>query len=282
MSTALVFSIEEFSVYDGPGMRTTVFLKGCPLRCAWCHNPEGQRFENEVVKAQSGCAGCGACLEAGGGALSEKSIPACPNRLLRLSGEAYTPARLVQKLEPLLPLLGGAGGGVTFSGGEPLAHPDFLYVCLRLLEGKAHRAVQTCGFCGEKDFRRIAAVTDLFLYDLKLIDPLLHRKYTGCDNAPILKNYLSLCRGEKPFITRIPLIPGVTDTLENLTSAARLLRENGVKTVELLPYNQLAGSKYAAVGRRYAPGFDETLPPRANGAFPGIRHRTARFMGRIH
>lgn len=263
MSTAFVFSIEEFSVYDGPGMRTTVFLKGCPLRCRWCHNPEGQRSENEIIKAQSGCEGCGVCLEAGGGQIGEKSIPACPNRLLRMSGEEYTPARLLQKLDPLLPILNGAGGGVTFSGGEPLAHTDFLYTCLCLLEGRTHRAVQTSGFCGAEEFQRIAAAADYFLYDLKLIDPFLHRRYTGADNALILKNYLFLCRSGKPFVTRIPLIPGVTDTQENLTAAAQLLRENGVNTVELLPYNKLAGSKYASLGRRYAPGFDETLSPRA-------------------
>ena len=142
MAEALVFSIEEFSVHDGPGIRATVFLKGCPLCCVWCHNPEGQRFENEVVRSQSGCENCGACVTAGGGRLNEKSVAVCPNRLLRMSGEPYTPERLWERLRRLLPLLNEAGGGVTFSGGEPLAQPDFLCECLDLLNGKTHRAVQ--------------------------------------------------------------------------------------------------------------------------------------------
>ena len=263
MTAALIFSFEEFSLHDGPGMRATVFLKGCPLRCAWCHNPEGQRFENEIIKSQAGCESCGACLKAGGGRLNEKSVRVCPNRLLRMSGESYTPERLLERLRRLLPILNDAGGGVTFSGGEPLAHPDFLYECLAQLEGRTHRAVQTSGYCGEEPFRHVLNQTDFFLYDLKLLDPALHKRYTGADNTPILRNFRILCDSGKPFITRIPLIPGVTDTKQNLTEVARFLCDNGVKTAELLPYNKLAGSKYASVGRRYAPGFDETVIPQA-------------------
>lgn len=263
MAEALVFSIEEFSLHDGPGMRATVFLKGCPLRCEWCHNPEGQRFENEIIKSQAGCENCGACLKAGGGRLNEKSVRVCPNRLLRMSGESYTPECLLERLRRLLPILNDAGGGVTFSGGEPLAHPDFLYECLALLEGRTHRAVQTSGYCDEEPFRRVLDQTDFFLYDLKLPDRGLHKRYTGSDNTPILRNFRILCDSGKPFITRIPLIPGITDTEQNLTDVARFLCDNGVKTAELLPYNRLAGSKYASVGRRYAPGFDETVIPQA-------------------
>ncbi len=266
MSEALIFSIEEFSVHDGPGIRTTVFLKGCPLRCEWCHNPEGQRFENEIVKSQTGCASCGACVTAGGGRLDEKSVDVCPNRLLRMSGEPYTPERLLQRLCRLLPILNEAGGGVTFSGGEPLAQPDFLCECLDLLKGKTHRAVQTSGYCSAEEFRRVLGRSDFFLYDLKLPDPAAHRRYTGADNAPILRNFRTLCGSGTPFITRIPLIPGVTDTEENLAAAARFLRENGVRSVELLPYNRFAGAKYASVGRRYHPGFDESALPRARTA----------------
>ena len=263
MTQALIFSIEEFSVHDGPGVRATVFLKGCPLRCEWCHNPEGQRFENEIVKAQTGCENCGACVKAGGGSLNEKNVSVCPNRLLRMSGEPYIPARLFERLRRLLPILNDAGGGVTFSGGEPLAHPDFLYESLALLEGRTHRAVQTSGYCDADTFRRILDQIDYFLYDLKLLDPALHKRYTGADNTPILCNFQILCGSGKPFVTRIPLIPGVTDTEENLAAAARFLRDNGVKTAELLPYNRLAGSKYASVGRRYAPSFDENALPHA-------------------
>lgn len=266
MAEALVFSIEEFSVHDGPGIRATVFLKGCPLRCVWCHNPEGQRFENEVVKSQSGCENCGACVTAGGGRLNEKSVAVCPNRLLRMSGEPYTPERLWERLRRLLPLLNEAGGGVTFSGGEPLAQPDFLCECLDLLKGETHRAVQTSGYGPAEVFRRVLERSDFFLYDLKLLDPVTHQRYTGADNTPILCNFRTLCGSGKPFVARIPLIPGVTDTESNLTAAAGFLRENGVRSVELLPYNPFAGSKYASVGRRYQPGFDERALPRARTA----------------
>lgn len=263
MSQAPIFSIEEFSVYDGPGMRAAVFLKGCPLRCEWCHNPEGQSPEPQIVKATNGCTGCGACLAAGAGVLTEKSVGACPNRLLRVCGSSYTPERLIRRLEPLLPMLNEAGGGVTFSGGEPLAHPVFLYDCLCLLEGRTHRAVQTSGFCCADDFDLILRAADLFLYDLKLLDPAEHFQYTGRDNAPIIRNYRALRRSGKSFITRIPLIPGVTDTEKGLTAAALFLRENGVDSVELLPYNKLAGAKYASIGRSYAPSFDENAAPQA-------------------
>ena len=152
MTQALIFSIEEFSIHDGPGIRATVFLKGCPLRCEWCHNPEGQRFENEIIKSQAGCENCGACVKAGGGRLTEKSVRVCPNRLLRMSGETYTPERLLEKLRWLLPMLNDAGGGVTFSGGEPLAHPDFLQETLALLEGQTPGAIAACAFDAADQF----------------------------------------------------------------------------------------------------------------------------------
>ena len=131
MDGAYVFSIEEFSVYDGPGIRTSVFLKGCPLKCSWCHNPEGQSFSNEILKAQSGCIGCGACLragqeETGSPCVSDASIGACPNRLLRYCAEYYTPESLVKRLEGYFDIVNLSGGGITFSGGEPLAQPHFL------------------------------------------------------------------------------------------------------------------------------------------------------------
>ncbi len=282
MTKALIFSIEEFSIHDGPGIRTTVFIKGCPLRCEWCHNPEGQSFESEIVRSQAGCVGCGACIRAGGGRLDEKSVGVCPNRLLRMSGETYTPERVLQRLERLLPILNEAGGGVTFSGGEPLAQPDFLCECLDLLKGKTHRAVQTSGYCPPEDLRRALERSDLLLYDLKLIDPVMHRRFTGADNAPILSNFRTLCGSGASFIVRVPLIPGVTDTEENLAAVARFLLKNGVRSVELLPYNRFAGGKYASVGRRYQPSFDETALPRARTDIFRNAGIDARILGGDH
>ncbi len=265
MSQALVFSIEEFSTFDGPGIRTTVFLKGCPLSCSWCHNPEGQSFENQIMKARSGCIGCGACLKAGQAetgtpCLTEKSIAVCPNRLLRPAAVSYTQESLAAKLRPNFPMLRLSGGGVTFSGGEPLAHPEFLTDCLSLLSGEIHTAVQTSGYASPTVFGRVLEKADYFLYDLKLADPALHRRYTGVENAPILENFRTLVKSGKPFTVRTPLIPGVTDTEENLSGIGEILTENGVKRIELLPYNRAAGGKYAAVGRKFAPDYDENRP----------------------
>jgi len=261
----LVFSIEEFSTYDGPVLRATVFLKGCPLRCQWCHNPEGQSYQRQIMKAQSGCEKCGACIRAGEQidghlVLTERSVAACPNRLLRFCGEHYAPENLVEKLEKLIPILNGAGGGVTFSGGEPLSHPGFLLECLSMLRGKTHRALQTSGYCEPEVFKQVLDEVDYVLYDIKLVDPMLHKQYTGVSNKKILANFETLCKSGKEFVVRTPLIPTVTDTPENITAIAELLCQHGVKRIELLPYNRFAGGKYAAVDMEFNPTYDETVP----------------------
>ncbi len=234
-----VFSIEEFSIYDGPGIRTTVFLKGCPMRCRWCHNPEGQSFSPEVVRKEDGT--------------------------VRISGQEYEAEALVKKLLRNASIL-SHGGGVTFSGGEPLAQPDFLAECLDLLAGKLHTAIQTAGNVPAEVFDRVAPKADYILYDLKLVSDEASRRFTGCGNAFILRNFDALTRLGLPFTVRTPLIPGVTDTEENLSKIAALLHRHGVDRIELLPYNKMAGGKYASLGRTYEPGFDEEAPPE-----PGIR-----------
>ena len=257
MFSAFVFSIEEFSTFDGPGIRTSVFLKGCPLRCSWCHNPEGQSFQNEIIKARSGCVGCGACMEAGGGKITEQSIKVCPNNLLRFSGVKYTSEELVEKLEKNFDLLKISGGGITFSGGEPLANSEFLIECLSMLKGKIHTAVQTSGFCDEEIFKKVLELCDYFLFDIKLIDEDKHIKYTGVSNKNILNNFKLLIKSGKKFTVRTPLIPTVTDTKENLTAIAKFLKEQGVNKIELLPYNKAAGGKYASIGKTFSPDYDE-------------------------
>lgn len=263
---ALVFSIEEFSTFDGPGIRTTVFLKGCPMRCEWCHNPEGQSMENQIIKAQSGCSGCGSCIKAAeviGDMLeyTDRSIAVCPNRLLRYAAEMYTPKQLVEQVSQNLDILNATRGGVTFSGGEPLMQHEFLYECLKLLKGKTSRALQTSGFCKPEIFRKILSECDYILYDIKLVDENEHIKYTGVSNENILKNLEILVQSGKEFVIRTPLIPGVTDTEENLTCIADLLVKNRISYIELLPYNKFAGGKYAAVSMEYRPSFDEHVEP---------------------
>lgn len=264
MSEALVFAIEEFSTFDGPGIRTTVFLKGCPLRCEWCHNPEGQYFENEIIKSQFGCEKCGECLRFAEIKnikikYTEKSISVCPSRLLRFAAERFTPTELIDKLSPNFKILNNSNGGVTFSGGEPLSNAEFLLDCLKLLEGKTHRALQTCGFCDEATFKMVLKNVDYVLFDIKLIDAILHKKYTKVSNSVILKNFATLVKSNVPFVVRTPLIPTVTDTAENLTEIARLLCSYGIKEIDLLPYNKVAGGKYASIGREYKPSFDENI-----------------------
>ena len=261
--TGRIFSIEEFSVYDGPGIRSTVFLKGCPLRCTWCHNPEGQRTETEIVRSPNGCLCCGACLahavtRDGRKTYTEAAVSACPRGLLRVCGETVTAKALCERLMKNARILTGAGG-VTFSGGEPLAQADFLFACLSELKGKLHTAIQTCGFSSKEIFEKALSLSDYFLYDLKLADESLHKAYTGVSNRPILENFTRLAQSGKEFTVRIPLIPTVTDTPENVSALARLMKENGVRYAELLPYNKMAGGKYKMLGREYAPGFDESV-----------------------
>lgn len=261
-----IFSIEEFSTFDGPGIRTTVFLKGCPLRCQWCHNPEGQSFSPQYMRSPNGCLHCDACLEAGRKAsgiaqLTEESLFACPRHLVRKCGEAITPQALFDRLESKFWMLTAAGGGITFSGGEPLCQPDFLKACLDLFAGKVHVALQTSGYAVPNVFDSVLPLFDYVLFDIKHMDPAVHKHYTGVDNASILANYRTLVASGVPFITRVPLIPGVNDTEENLTETACFLQRLGVDRIELLPYNTAAGAKYKATGRSYRVDFDTNQKP---------------------
>lgn len=257
-----IFSIEEFSVFDGPGIRMTVFLKGCPMRCAWCHNPEGQSFETQIVRSPNGCIGCGACLneglkQNGISCLVENSVSVCPNNLVRICGLDVKTEDIVGIISKKADLLNRSGGGVTFSGGEPLAQHKFLKSCLTELRGVTHRAIQTTGFCDKSVFVDVLSECDYVLYDLKHMSGDIHKKYIGVDNRQILENYKILAGSGKDFITRIPLIPSVNDTEENITKTCEFLVSNGVDKIELLPYNRSAGAKYKLIGIEYKIDFDE-------------------------
>jgi len=254
MSTkGTIFAIEEFSTFDGPGIRTTVFLKGCPLRCVWCHNPEGLDFMSEIARNVNLCIGCGQCKKGVG----FESVKNCPVGALRVCGVEYTPQLMSEKLLKNKSILNSSGGGVTFSGGEPLAQPRFLKEILVLLDGQVHRALQTSGFCSGEIFEDMLENLDYVLFDLKIIDEQVHMKYTGVSNEPIRKNFQTLCRSGVPFSVRVPLIPGITDTSENVTAIASLMQENGAPYAELMPYNKMAGAKHSMVGREYTPNFND-------------------------
>jgi pyruvate formate lyase activating enzyme len=229
MAQGTIFSIEEFALNDGPGIRTTVFMKGCPLRCTWCHNPEGLSFTSEVLKTSDG---------------------------ERLCGEIYTARQLADKLLHNRDFFTFTGGGVTFTGGEPLAQPGFLGETLNLLNG-VHTAIETSGYASGEVFRRIIALTDLVLFDIKSMDSSIHKKYTGVDNSLILKNLEILCGSGKEFIVRLPLIPAVNDTLEQMTAVLEAIRgARALQRVEMLRYHRTAGAKYAMTGRTYSPLFN--------------------------
>ena len=229
MSKGIIFDIEEFAVHDGPGIRKLVFFKGCPLRCTWCHNPEGLSFKKELMISRT---------------------------KRKISGQEFEAKELAEKILKGKEVLINSGGGITITGGEPLAQPTFLFDLIRWLK-PMNIAVETSGFANKRVFQKMVEETDLVLMDVKHTDPEIHKKYTGVDNPQILENLQFLCRSDTDFYIRIPLIPGVNDTRENMEMTALLIKDaKHLKRVELLPYHQTAGAKYSMVGRSYNPMFD--------------------------
>ena len=232
MLTGVVFDIKEFAVHDGPGIRVTVFLKGCPLRCSWCHNPEGMSPQPQILRSAAG---------------------------ERVSGQAFTSTELAARLNSQAELLRGEGG-VTFSGGEPLAQAAFVAEVIDQLDD-LHVVLDTSGYAEEPDFFAVASRADLVYFDVKLVDPEQHRRHTGASNERIHRNLRVLSGLGVPFVIRVPLIPGVTDTEANLSGIARLVAGMpGLRRVDLLPYNRAAGAKYAACGLKFQPTYDESRP----------------------
>lgn len=247
--TGVVFDIKEFTVHDGPGVRVTVFLKGCPLRCKWCHNPEGLSPEPELMVRVASCTGCGACRRGCSHpecAPFDRCVHVCPNGLISVAGKRYDAKSLAEKLRSYAPFFKN-GGGFTFSGGEPLMQYGFLN---ELLDDTRpfHRAIETSGFASPSVFRETAEKCDLVLMDIKLADSEKHAEYTGAPNDVILENYAWLKKSGIPHTVRIPLVPGITDTRENLEAISRIV---GSDRVELLRYNRAAGAKYPTVGKKY-------------------------------
>ncbi|MBR1868112.1 MAG: glycyl-radical enzyme activating protein [Clostridia bacterium] len=256
----LIFSIEEFAVYDGPGIRTAVFFKGCPLRCNWCHNPEGLEGIQQILRSPNGCVKCGACYkeaEKNGGVLTKSCVDLCPRGLIRESGKYFEAEELAGIFLKNKDVFDRTGGGVTFSGGECLAQVDFLLEVTSTLKGKINIAIETSGYGDTRKFRELLKNIDLVYYDLKIIDRENFKKYTGGDISVVLKNFGALCESGAPFTVRVPLIPGVTDTAENLGAIADIVKDSGAE-VEFMPYNKMAGGKYKLVGREYRPSFDTT------------------------
>ncbi len=264
MEKGVIFDIKEFAIYDGPGIRETVFFKGCPLRCVWCHNPEGLSAKKELILSKASCIKCGKCqglCRREECDLCGKCVDLCPLSLRKICGEELTSDELSHRLLSHKEYYSSLGGGVTFSGGEPLFQYEFLFEVLDKLNG-VHRAVETSAYCEEDVFRRLLTRCELVIMDIKHMNTREHRKYTGVGNEKIHKNYHILVETGFPHIIRMPVIPTVNDTVENFTRLAELLKKDDSLVVfELLPYHRTAGAKYQSVGRVYSPPFDENKEP---------------------
>jgi pyruvate formate lyase activating enzyme len=269
MVTGLIFNIQRYSLHDGPGIRTTVFLKGCPLRCWWCHNPEGISFARELMLHRQKCLGCGSCvcicppkalswdqsilnLNRDRCNLCLLCVDACPVEAIELAGKRVTPVEIVEEVIKDRVFFDQSGGGVTVSGGEPLAQPVFLFALLEALKNeKIHTAVDTSGFTGWKELERVSQMTDLFLFDLKILDHAASKKVTGRSNQIILENLYKLSQIHSNIQIRIPIIPTVNDDPDSIEPIARHIQALGINQVSVHPYHGLGVSKYEKTGQSY-------------------------------
>ena len=271
MSTGLVFDIKRFSIHDGPGIRTTVFLKGCPLHCPWCHNPESQDSKPDVMLRPSRCIGCQACIEVcpehaisadeSGTVITDRDLcvrcgtctETCYAEARERIGEQRTVAEVMQDIESDLDFYDESGGGVTLSGGEPLVQIDFLLELLRECRKREIRtAIDTSGAVAWKVFEKVRRYTDLFLYDIKHMDDSMHRQATGVSNRRILENLRRLSESGHDIVLRFAIIPGFNDSNEQVNQigafAACLPHRH---PVSILPYHAAAADKYKRLGQSY-------------------------------
>ena len=264
-AVSLGLTLQKFSIHDGPGIRTTVFFKGCPLRCSWCHNPESQSYRAELLHDAEKCTQCLRCQPhcpqqaIAANALTDRNLcRACGDCI---DGRSLSPAELLPQLLADQVFYEQSGGGVTFSGGEPLSHIDVLETlaqeCKRY---RLHVCVDTCGHAPVESFRRILRFTDLFLFDLKHMEPAKHRLHTGQDNRLILANLRELSDCGANIFLRLPLIEGINADKENIAATLAFAQTLRLKQVNLLPYHATGRSKYARLGRADETG-EQLRPP---------------------
>ncbi len=243
MKKAMVFNIMRYSIHDGPGIRTTVFFKGCPLNCMWCHNPESLSGEPQQIFYPDKCIKCGNCHD-------------CPTGARETIGYEITTEELLKEIKKDLLFHEQSGGGVTFSGGEPLYQPEFLMEMLdKCSKNYIHTAVDTSGFCETKTFLKVAEKAKAFLYDIKFITKEKHEKYCGVSNEVILENLSRLSKTKAKIYMRIPVIPTVNDDLEEMSRIFDFIKDfRNVETVHLLPYHNIQSEKYKRLEKEYLLG----------------------------
>lgn len=269
MQNSLIFDIKRYAINDGPGIRVVIFFKGCNLHCAWCHNPESISPKLEKMYAPAKCIKCGTCVEAcpekaitltPDGIITDSTLckacgkcaEVCPTKAIEMSGKTMEVPEIMEIIENERIFFDQSGGGVTFSGGEPLIHSEMLIELLdECRKRQIHTAIDTAGNVSTEIILEVAKRTDLFLYDLKLIDSALHKRWIQSDNKRILQNLKAISKTGAHIIIRIPLIGGVNDTVENIKSTAQFVAEleGEKKEVNLLPYHGIAQNKYMKLGK---------------------------------
>lgn len=270
MNTATILNTQRFSTHDGPGIRTVIFFKGCPLNCLWCANPESQLYRSELEGMPSNCIGCGACQTAcpnGAISFAETGIQIdrkrckrcgicakeCYSKTLNYVGKEMTVEQVASEVKKDEVFYKNSGGGYTFSGGEPLSQGDFCLEVLRQCKPyNIHSAMETCGFGDKEIFIELAKELDLIFFDIKHSNSKIHEKLTGVPNEIILDNLKSIQNMALEIIVRTPIIPGLNDNRENIINTAKICLEmDAVKKWELLPFHNLGEHKYEAIGKKY-------------------------------
>jgi pyruvate formate lyase activating enzyme len=270
--TGCVFNIERFAIRDGPGIRTTVFFKGCPLRCLWCSNPESMQLYPQLFYSEHLCTRCYRCVDACPNKATTVSpegtieidrslckncgecVKVCPNKAREISGKIMTVEEVLEEVKKDSLFYQNSGGGVTASGGEPTHQPEFLWhLFARCHEAAIHTCLDTCGYVKTETLKGILEHTDLVLYDIKHMDPSRHKELTGVDNSLILEN-ARVVAASRPMTIRVPLIPGYNDSEENLNALSKFMAELGLKRIDLLPYHALGKQKYDRLGMEYKLG----------------------------
>lgn len=274
----LIFDIKRYAINDGPGIRMTIFTKGCPLSCVWCHNPESQSPHGQKMYTADKCIGCQSCVEAcpenaceltPNGIVTDTELcivcgicaDVCPTKASEVTGRMMSKEEIFAKIENERVFFDQSDGGVTFSGGEPLQHTEYLIEILdECGERGIHRTVDTTGLAKTETLLEVAKRTDHFLYDLKLMDSAKHKRWTGVPNEKILENLQTLAATGAKINIRIPLIKGVNTDEENIRQTAAFVAnlDGEMKTVNLLPYHNLASRKYQKLGQDYDPSGMET------------------------